>query len=283
MSSLRELAIRGRDLLRGLPRTDPALESRLLLQKAAGLDEIRFWAFPESSVSPTAERVFLTFVRRRRAGIPLAYLTGEREFWSLTFAVSPDVLVPRPETELLVEKALVFAPRGEAVIVEIGTGSGAVAVVLAKELPWAKIVAGDISRRALETARRNALRHGAAVTFVASDLFRSLGGCIPSDGADLVVSNPPYVAEAEWPRLAREVRREPRRALVAGPTGLEFIARLIAGAGSYLKPGGRLLFEVGRGQARRALGLFDSRWDCREAFKDLRGICRVVTARRTGA
>jgi release factor glutamine methyltransferase len=90
------------------------------------------------------------------------------------------------------------------------------------------------------------------------------------------------VAAAEWPTLSPEVRREPRRALVAGPTGLEFIARLIAGAGSHLKPGGRLLFEVGRGQARRALGLFDSRWDCREAFKDLRGICRVVAARRTG-
>ncbi len=282
MSSLRELAARGRDLLRGLPRTDPALESRLLLQKAAGLDEIRFWTRPESSVAPSAQRAFLALVRRRRAGVPLAYLTGEREFWSLAFAVAPGVLIPRPETELLVEKALDFAPRGRCVIVEIGTGSGAVAVALAKELPRANIVAADVSRRAIAVARENAGRHGVAVTFAASDLFRGLSRLVPPEGADLILSNPPYVAEAEWPGLAPEVRREPRKALVAGPTGLEFISRLIAGAALRLKPGGRLLFEVGRGQARCALGLFGSGWDDKKAFKDLRGICRVVAARRIG-
>lgn len=282
MSSLRELAARGRDLLRGLPRTDPALEARLLLQKAAGLDEVRFWAHPESSVAPTARRAFLALLRRRRAGVPLAYLTGEREFWSLKFAVRPGVLIPRPETELLVEKALDFAPRGRPVILEIGTGSGAVAVALAKELPRANVVAADLSRRALAVARENARRHGAAVTFAASNLFRGLSRLVPPGGADLIVSNPPYVAEAEWPGLSAEVRREPRMALVAGPTGLEFMSRLIAGAALRLKPGGRLLFEVGRGQARRALGLFGPGWDDKTAFKDLRGIRRVVAARKTG-
>jgi release factor glutamine methyltransferase len=282
LSSVRELAARGRDLLRGLPRTDPALESRLLLQKAAGLDEVRFWARPESAVALPARRAFLALVRRRRAGVPLAYLTGEREFWSLPFAVAPGVLIPRPETELLVEKALEFAPRGGSVIVEIGTGSGAVAVALAKELPRARVVAADVSRRALAVARENAARHGAAVTFAASNLFRGLTRLMPAEGADLIVSNPPYVAEAEWPGLPPEVRREPRKALVAGPTGLEFMSRLIAGAAPWLKPGGRLLFEVGRGQARRALGLFGPGWDEARAFKDLRGIRRVVAARKTG-
>jgi len=282
LSSLRELAARGRDLLRGLPRTDPALESRLLLQKASGLDEVRFWAHPEYFVAPAARRAFLALVRRRRAGVPLAYLTGEREFWSLTFAVAPGVLIPRPETELLVEKALDFAPRGRSVIVEIGTGSGAVAVALAKELSRASVVAADVSRRALAVARRNASRHGVDVTFAASDLFRSLSRLVRPGGVDLIVSNPPYIAEAEWSGLAPEVRREPRKALVAGPTGLEFMSRLIAGAALRLKPGGRLLFEVGRGQARRALGLFGSGWDDKKAFKDLRGICRVVAARKIG-
>ena len=282
MSSLRELAARGRDLLRGLPRIDPALEARLLIQKAAGLDEIRFWAHPESSVAAPVRRAFLALIKRRRAGVPLAYLTGEREFWSLAFAVALGVLIPRPETELLVAKALDFAPRGPSLIVEIGTGSGAVAVALAKELPRAKIVASDVSRRALAVARRNAARHGAAVTFAPSDLFRGLAGLVPTKGADLVVSNPPYVAEAEWPGLDPEVRREPRKALVAGPTGLEFMSRLIAEAALRLKPGGRLLFEVGRGQARRALALFGSGWDDKQAFQDLRGIRRVVAARRIG-
>jgi release factor glutamine methyltransferase len=246
------------------------------------VDEVCFWTSPESIVAPLAKREFLALVRRRRAGAPLAYLTGEREFWSLPFEVAPGVLVPRPETELLVEKALDFAPHVGSVIVEIGTGCGAVAVALAKELPRAKVVAADVSRRALAVARRNARRHGAAVTFAASNLFRGLSRLIPPGGADLIVSNPPYIAEAEWPRLPLEVRREPRTALVAGPTGLEFISRLIAGAASRLKPGGRLLFEVGRGQARRALGLFDSGWDDKKAFKDLRGICRVVAARKIG-
>jgi release factor glutamine methyltransferase len=223
----------------------------------------------------------LALIARRRARYPLSYILGEREFWSLAFAVTPAVLVPRPETELLVEKAAAFAPRGrKAVIVEIGTGSGAVAVALARELPGARIVATDVSRRALAVARANAARHRARVDFVTADLFRGLSGHIGPAGADIVLSNPPYVAEAEWPSLPPEVRREPKKALVAGPTGLEFIVRLISGAARLLKPGGRLLFEVGRGQARASLRLFDAGWDKPEAFKDLRGINRVVSARK---
>ncbi len=281
MKSLRELYGRGRALLRGLPGTDPALESRLLLQAASGIGPAAFWSSPEAGVPGAVERRFLALIARRRARFPLAYILGEREFWSLSFAVTPAVLVPRPETELLVEKALAFAPRGKAaLIVEIGTGSGAVAVALARELPDARIVATDISRRALAVARANAARHGARVEFAATDLLRGLTDRFGPAGADLVVSNPPYVAEGEWPSLPPEVRREPKRALVAGPTGLEFTRRLISGAAGLLRPGGRLLFETGRGRARASLRLFDAAWDEKQAFKDLRGIDRVVAARK---
>ena len=281
MRSLRELHGRGRVLLRRFPGTDPGLESRLLLQAASGVAPAAFWASPEAGVPAAVERRFLALVARRRAGCPLAYILGEREFWSLAFVVTPAVLVPRPETELLVEAALAFAPRGgAAVIVEIGTGSGAVAVALARELPRARIVATDISRKALAVARANAARHGARVEFVAADLFRGLAGHLGPDGADLIVSNPPYVAEGEWPSLPPDVRREPRRALVAGPTGLEFIRRLVAGAAHLLKPGGRLLVETGRGQARASMGFFDDAWDERRTLKDLRGIARVIGARK---
>jgi release factor glutamine methyltransferase len=280
LSTLRALHARGRDLLRGLPGANPALEARLLLQAAAGLDAAAFFAFPDAPVSAAAERRYLALAARRRARAPLAYLLGEREFWSLGFAVTPAVLVPRPETELLVETALAFAPRTGGTIVEIGTGSGAVAVALAAERPGARIIATDVSRRALAVARANAVRHGARVELVAADLFRGLAPRIGPRGADLIVSNPPYVAASEWPALAAEVRREPRRALVAGPTGLEVVARLIAGAGPLLAPGGRLLIEVGRGQARRALALFGTDWEDKAAFKDLRRIDRVVGARK---
>ena len=280
MSTLRALHARGRDLFRGLPGADPALESRLLLQAAAGLDAPAFFASPEAPVSRAVERRFEALAARRLSRVPLAYLLGEREFWSLAFAVTPAVLIPRPETELLVETALALAPRTGGTIVEIGTGSGAVAVALARELPGARIVATDISRRALAVARANAARHGVRVEFVEADLFRGLGRRVAPGGADLVISNPPYVAASEWPELALEVRREPRRALVAGPTGLEIIVRLIGGAGPFLRSGGHLLVETGRGQARRAQALFGADWEGKAAFKDLRGICRVVGARR---
>jgi len=281
LRTLRELHGRGRALLGGPPVADPALESRLLLQAAAGLDAEAFWTSPDSPVPHAAERAFLALVARRRSGRPLAYLLGAREFWSLAFAVTPAVLVPRPETELLVETALAVLPRGgEPVILEIGTGSGAVAVALAKERPGARIVATDVSRRALAVARANAARHRVRVEFVAADLYRGLPPLLAPGGADLIVSNPPYVADGDWAALPPDVRREPRRALAAGPTGLEFIRRLVAGAGPLLAPGGRLLFEVGRGQARAALRLFGGGWDEARSFKDLRGIARVVAARK---
>ena len=282
MSSIRELLFQGRRLLRHLPHTDPGLESRLLLQKAAGLAELDVLSASERPVPAIAERRFLKLVEERRARIPLAYLTGEKEFWSIPFKVFPGVLIPRPETELLVEKVIELSSKKREWIVDIGTGSGNIVVSLAKELPRARIIAADISRRALKAARFNAERQKvASIMFVEGNLFRGLLNVVPQRSVDFIVSNPPYVSAREWRTLEPEIRLfEPKRALVPGPTGFEFIRRLVRGAPDFLRSGGHLLFEVGQGQAGRVLSLFDSRWADVEIFKDLRGSPRLVAARK---
>ena len=224
--------------------------------------------------------MFLRLVEKRNKGVPLSYLTGFKEFWSLPLAVSPAVLVPRPETEVLVEKVLELATRESEDILDLGTGSGNIAIALARELPRARIVAADISERALKVARRNAvLLKARRIEFLKSDLFSAFRGT----GArfDFIVSNPPYVSRPEWEGLPAEVREfEPRRALLAGDSGLEMISRLVRRAGTYLKPGGYLIFEIGDGQRERVLSLFGRRWTEIETAWDLAGRPRVITARR---
>jgi len=282
LSSIRELLFQGRRLLRRLPHTNPGLESRLLLQKAAGLAELDILSASERPVPANAERRFLKLVEERRARVPLAYLTGEKEFWSIPFKVFPGVLIPRPETELLVEKVIELSSKKREWIVDIGTGSGNIVVSLAKELPRARIIAADISRRALKAARFNAERQKvASIMFVEGNLFRGLLNVVSRGSVDFIVSNPPYVSAREWRTLEPEIRLfEPKRALVPGPTGFEFIRRLVRGAPDFLRSGGHLLFEVGQGQAGRVLSLFDSRWADVEIFKDLRGSPRLVAARK---
>jgi release factor glutamine methyltransferase len=282
MPATRQLLDEGRRRLSCLPDTDPALEARVLLRRALGFTEMEILAFPERPVSLAGARRYRRAIARRASRVPFAYILGEREFWSIPLTVGPGVLIPRPETELLVEIVLDLAPAGEESIADIGTGSGAVAVALAKELPGALIVATDISPRALLLARRNALRHGAGnIEFRRGDLLAPLRRYRRDGGFDILVSNPPYVSEADWRRLEPEVRDfEPKAALVAGKTGLEIIARLAAGAPEFLKPGGRLIFEIGRGQARAARALLKKPWTDVVIRKDLRGIPRAVVARR---
>ncbi len=283
MSSVRALYLRGKSLLAGLPETNPELNSRLLLRKAAALGELEFLISPDKELPPLAERRFFRLIEKRRNRVPLAYLLGEKEFWSMSFRVAPGVLIPRPETELLVEKVIALsASREKLRIVDIGTGSGNIAISLARELPQARIFAVDRSRSALRTARFNAERHGAkAVTFFKGDLFEPLAGRLPRNSVDVVVSNPPYVSSAEWLELEPEIRKfEPKQALVAGPGGLEVIGRLALGALAYLKPGGWLLFEIGQGQADRAFRSFDARWRQKKIFPDLSGVPRVAAARK---
>ncbi len=261
-------------------RPQDQLDAKVLLLRAAGLAEERFLAAPDRPCPPRAEAAFWRLVGRRRDGEPLSHLTGTKEFWSLAFEVSPSVLVPRPETEGLVEKVLELSTRGEEDIVDVGTGSGCIAVALARELPRARIRAVDVSERALRVARRNAARHKARhIEFRRSDLLAAFRGT--GLKFDFIVSNPPYIARAEWDGLPRDVREfEPRRALLAGASGLETIERLVRRAASFLKPGGYLVFEIGEGQRDAVLALFGRRWTEIETAWDLAGKPRVITARR---
>ncbi len=262
-------------------RPQGALEAKILLLRAAGVSEEVFFANPSSVVSARAEAFFLRLVDRRLAGAPISYLTGTKEFWSISLIVTPGVLVPRPETEILVEKVLELSTRGAETILDVGTGSGNIAIALAKELPRAWIFASDVSERALKTARANALHHRVHhVHFVRSNLFSAFRGT--GDRFDFVVSNPPYVSRRDWESLPPEIRdHEPRRALLAGETGLEVISRLVTRAASFLKPGGHLVFEIGDGQREAVLSLFGRRWTEIETAWDLAGKPRVITARRT--
>jgi release factor glutamine methyltransferase len=276
--TLDDLLRDGIALLRDRPQS--VLESKVLLLRAASLSEEDFFAAPRASVSPKTEAYFLRLVGRRRQGVPLSYLTGTKEFWSIPLKVSPSVLIPRPETEALVEKVLELSGRSSECILDLGTGSGNIALALARELPRARIVACDISVRALAVARRNALlQRFRRVEFIRSNLFGAFRGT--GVRFDFIVSNPPYVSRRGWEELPPEIREyEPRRALLAGESGLEFVRRLARGARTFLKRGGHLIFEIGEGQRDEVLSLFGKGWTEIETAWDLAGKPRVITARR---
>jgi release factor glutamine methyltransferase len=277
-TTLSDLFRGGAALLGGRPQA--LLEAKVLLLRATRLTEERYLAGPDRPCPPQAEAFFRRLVERRLAGAPLSHLTGTREFWSLPIEVSPSVLVPRPETEGLVEKVLELSTREAERILDVGTGSGCIAIALAKELPRAAITAVDISARALAVARRNAARLRVKdIEFRRSNVFSAFRGT----GArfDFIVSNPPYVSRAEWDALPADVKDfEPRRALLAGESGLDVIERLVRRAGTFLEPGGYLIFEIGEGQRDRVLGLFGRGWTEIETAWDLSGKPRVITARR---
>ncbi len=261
-------------------RPQAVLEAKVLLLRAAGLTEERYLAAPTRPCPPKAEAFFRRLVARRLSGVPLSHLTGTKEFWSIAFEVTPSVLVPRPETEGLVEKVLELSTRENESILDVGTGSGCIAIALAKELPKVRIQAVDVSERALRVARRNAARQKVKhIDFMKSDLFSAFRGT--GTRFDFIVSNPPYVSRAEWDGLPPDVRDfEPRRALLAGESGVELIERLVRRSRTFLKPGGYLIFEIGEGQRDRVLGLFSRRWTEIETAWDLAGKPRVITARR---
>jgi release factor glutamine methyltransferase len=239
----------------------------------------RAWMMTHADAELTTEQIsrFEKWVARRARQEPVQYIVGETEFYGLTLRVTSAVLIPRPETEHLVEAVLARVGRGAAVrICDVGTGSGAIAVALAHALPLARVMAVDLSAAALDVARENAERHGVAerVRLVESDLLHAVRG----ERFDVVVSNPPYVAEGEV--LEAQVREyEPREALFAGPTGMEIYPRLIPEAWEVLAPGGWLLMEIGHGQ-REALAELLMGWDGVEFVADLQGIPRVAIAQR---
>jgi len=225
-------------------RSSAILDSELLLAHTLGGGRAGLLAHPERAVGAAAAERFLGLLRRRADGEPLAYLTGQREFWSLELAVSAAVLVPRPETELLVERALALLARPAGHVADLGTGSGAIALALASERPQWRILATDVSAAALQIARQNAAALGVgAVEFRQGDWYAALG----DERFDLLISNPPYVAAAD-PALAA-LRHEPRLALSPGEDAFASLRLLVRGAAQHLRSGGWLLLEHGATQA----------------------------------
>ena len=242
-----------------------------------GLSRPELFTRDRQPLSADQETALAELIARRQRGEPLAYLTGRREFWSLELAVSPATLIPRPETELLVERALAHIPADAAwSIADLGTGSGAIALAIAHERPRCRIIATDFSPAALTIARANADAHGLGVDFRGGDWLTPLAG----ESLDMVVSNPPYVREND-PHLTRgDARFEPRAALAAGGDGLEAIRRIVADARRHLRPSGYLLLEHGYDQAGQVRGLLrDSGYHVIVLHRDLAGIERVIECR----
>ena len=303
--SARQLLKQGIAQLRDTNVPSFTLAAELLLLRALRRDRTWLYAHPEEQIPRADVEVFLSFLKRRGAGEPTQYIIGTQEFWGLEFEVTPDVLIPRPETEHVVEVALdrlavreIRAGRKQTLtgdglqIVDVGTGAGCIAVALAKELPNARVVATDISARALAVARRNAERHTVAdrMCFVESNLFEQSGEwqvasseCGPMPQFDLVVSNPPYIGRNEKDLLMREVRdHEPEVALYGGDEGYEIYADLIAQAARHLKPGGLLVLELGHNSLPAVQPLLEPPgWLNVAVTNDLAGAPRVLAAAKT--
>ena len=267
----------GRLAAAGIDARDAAFDAEVLARWALGWDRATYLARWREPAPPGFEDRFGPLVARRRGREPVARITGRREFWGLDFEITPAVLVPRPESELLVETALARLGDRAArwAVADVGTGSGCLAVALARELPRARVTATDISPEALAAARRNAARHGAEdrVAFHRADLLDGLPGPY-----DLIVSNPPYVPDAVIDTLTPEVsRHEPAAALQGGPDGLTTVRRLVAAAADRLRPGGWLVLEIGAGQSGDA-AVIAQRAGMRvvDVRPDLQGIPRAV-------
>jgi release factor glutamine methyltransferase len=262
----------------------PRMNAELLLMFTLGCDRAYLYAHPERELDTEEARRYEEALAKRERGVPAQYITGHQEFWGMDLIVTPAVLIPRPETEHVIEAVLRIAREaaGPSVsrlkIVDVGTGSGCVALALAKELTTAEIYATEVSSEALEIARANAsrLQMAGRVEFLRGDLLAG----IEESSVDFVVSNPPYVGDSEADEVQLEVRRfEPRQAVFAGPTGLEVIARLVPQASRALRPQGWLVMEMSGTIVSGVLALLDG-WKQLQVINDLQGIPRVIAAQR---
>jgi len=281
-----------------------------LLAQAIGSGQEHLLARPEQEITPLQYDAYLESVSRRAQGEPLQHITGHQEFYGLDFVVSPDVLIPRPETEFLVDQILNLLKSSESsaeapapaqagsyndrphiterqegpLIVDVGTGSGCIAIAVAVHLQMSPIIATDISQRALEVARRNAAIHGVSdrINFIAGDLLSPLDQQELEGQVDLIACNPPYIPSDRPDLVQRDVRDfEPAAALYAGPDGLTFYRRLLVDALEYLRPGGHMVFEIGYSQLDSVRAMIDeSRWEFLHLVEDLQGIPRTLTLRR---
>ena len=252
------------------------LDAQTLLAHALGQDRTYLIINFNETLTDDLLATYQALIDRRAAGEPLQYIVGHQEFYGLEFEVTPAVLIPRPETELIVEETIrLAASLAEPVIIDVGTGSGCIAVTLARELETARVMATDISAAALQVARRNAQKHGLSdrVQFLATDLLNGV-----AVKADFIVSNPPYIAPHEIPTLQREVRDwEPHTALTDFSDGLQFYRRLLTEAPAHLNPNGYLIFEMGYQQAETIKAFVNRKvWSEPKALRDLQGIERTL-------
>lgn len=267
----------------GIERDEAALDARLLAQRVLGWDAARLMTHGDEAAPAAFASTFEALVARRAFREPLAYITGSREFWNLDIEVTPAVLIPRPETELLIEIALEHFDHPQPMrILDVCTGSGCVAVGLGREFPKATLVASDISQDALDVARRNLARYGvsARTQCVRTDLLDGIDGPF-----DLIVSNPPYVPTIDAPGLQPEVREyEPPAALFAGEDGLQIIRRLVGQAAAALAHDGLFVFEFGAGQDQAVEAIVEAvpALTLLEVKHDLQDIPRAAVARKTG-
>ncbi len=258
------------------------IAAEVLLMHALRRDRAYIYAHPEHQLSNSERVHYARYLRERMSGKPTQYITGRQEFWGIEFRVTPAVMIPRPETEHVVERAVELGRAIERpeppVVLDAGTGSGCIAIAVALELPRARVIATDFSAEALAVAAENAGRLGARrMHFCRADWLSA----VASNSADLVLSNPPYVPESEAAGLQREVRGfEPPQALFAGDDGLRSYTTLVPEAARVLRPGGWLVFELSYNMADRVRSLLGPEWDQVELRPDLAGIPRVISARR---
>jgi release factor glutamine methyltransferase len=269
----RQAINRAREMLAEANIEDAPLESELLLRHVLEISQVELYQDPEREITPAQEKKFWASVKRRLSGEPTAYITGHREFYGFDFCVDPRVLIPRPESELLVEKTLALTQtRPEIAIAEIGTGSGAIAISLALNLPQAKIYATDISEAVLKVARLNCQQHGVEnrIRLLQGDMLEPL-----PEAVDIIVANLPYVSQAELSHLSNF---EPKLARNGGADGLAQIERLCRQVSNKLRPHGFLLLEIGQGQEKAVTALLRRLFPSAgiETLADLSGIARVV-------
>lgn len=261
----------------------------VLLAHVLGVDRTHLLTRSDEQIAGSEYEDYLRLIDRRAAGEPLQYITGHQEFYGLDFHVTPAVLIPRPETEFLVERIIKLMDDAipSPLIVDVGTGSGCIAVALAVNVPRARVIATDLSAAALEVARTNAEDHRASdrIEFFQGDLLEPLETRHLENSVDVLASNPPYVNDAHAELIQREVRDwEPREALFGGAEGLDFYRRLLVEGLTFVKPGGYMIFEIGYNQLDAIKEIIAAlEWELIDVVNDLQGIPRTVTLRKPGA
>ena len=273
--TLRETLAQGIQRLEQHGVSSPRLNAEVMLAHCLSVEKTYLYTHDDRELRDEESQSFEDALYDRISGVPVQYIVGRQEFYGRYFTVNPAVLIPRPETEFIVESVLEVNGSANPTIIDVGTGSGCIAVTLALELPEATVFATDVSLEALHVARQNASQLAARVDFAGADLLDGIGGRF-----DFIVSNPPYVSYAETSRLQREVREhEPHVALFAPDDGLAMFRRLVPSAEGLLKPGGHLIMEIGIGLEQRILSLFGDRWESSRSRPDLQGIPRTIVAK----